>query len=106
MGDKVKKVDIIVALVGNPNVGKSSIFNSLTGLNQSVGNWPGKTVEVAEGTLVYKGVKIKVVDLPGTYSLTSFSEEEVVTRDYVLSGEADVIINVIDATALERNLFL
>lgn len=101
-----KEVEITVALVGNPNVGKSSLFNSLTGLNQSVGNWPGKTVEVAKGTLVYKGIKIKVVDLPGTYSLTSFSEEEVVTRDYILSGEADVIINVVDATALERNLFL
>ena len=106
MDKSSKKVDITVALVGNPNVGKSSLFNSLTGLNQSVGNWPGKTVEVAEGKLAYKGTKIKVVDLPGTYSLTSFSEEEVVTRDYVLSGEADVIINVVDATALERNLFL
>jgi len=101
-----KKPDLTVALVGNPNVGKSCLFNGLTGLNQSVGNWPGKTVEVAEGTLAYRGTKIKVVDLPGTYSLTSFSEEEVVTRDYILSGEADVIINVIDATALERNLFL
>ncbi|MGC8936210.1 MAG: ferrous iron transport protein B [Candidatus Methanomethylicaceae archaeon] len=106
MEDPSKKADLTVALVGNPNVGKSSLFNSLTGLNQSVGNWPGKTVEVAEGTLVYKGRKIRIIDLPGTYSLTSFSEEEVVTRDYVLSGEADFIINVIDATALERNLFL
>ncbi|MGQ9759759.1 MAG: ferrous iron transport protein B [Candidatus Methanomethylicaceae archaeon] len=101
-----KKADITVALVGNPNVGKSSLFNSLTGLNQWVGNWPGKTVEVAEGTLVFKGKRMRIIDLPGTYSLTSFSEEEVVTRDYVLSGEADAIINVIDATSLERNLFL
>ncbi|MEM4528984.1 MAG: ferrous iron transport protein B [Candidatus Methanomethylicaceae archaeon] len=102
----MKKFDFTIALVGNPNVGKSVIFNSLTGLNQHVGNWPGKTVEVARGSLVYGNKKIEVVDLPGTYSLTSFSEEEVVTRDYVLSEEADVIINVLDATALERNLYL
>lgn len=102
----MKKSDLIIALVGNPNVGKSTLFNSLTGLNQTVGNWPGKTVEVARGSLVYENKKIEIIDLPGTYSLTSFSEEEVVTRDYVLSGEADVIVNIIDATALERNLYL
>lgn len=97
---------ITVALAGNPNVGKSSIFNQLTGLNQTVGNWPGKTVERAEGVLVYKGRRIKIIDLPGIYSLSTFSEEEVITRDYILSGEADVVINVVDATALERNLYL
>ena len=97
---------LVVALVGNPNVGKSSIFNQLTGLNQSVGNWPGKTVELAEGILIFKGTKIKVVDLPGTYSLSSFSEEEVVTRDFVLSGEPNVIVDIVDASALERNLYL
>lgn len=95
-----------VALVGNPNVGKSSIFNQLTGLNQTVGNWPGKTVELAEGTLVFKGETLKIADLPGTYSLSSYSEEEVVTRDYLLSRVADVVINVVDAAALERNLYL
>lgn len=95
-----------IALVGNPNVGKSSIFNQLTGLNQTVGNWPGKTVELAEGTLVFGGVTLKVVDMPGTYSLSSYSEEEVVTRDFLLGRAADVVINVVDATALERNLYL
>lgn len=95
-----------VALVGNPNVGKSSIFNQLTGLNQTVGNWPGKTVELAEGTLVFDGATLKIADLPGAYSLSSYTEDEVVTRDYLLSRVADVIINVVDATALERNLYL
>ncbi len=95
-----------IALVGNPNVGKSSIFNQLTGLNQTVGNWPGKTVELAEGTLVFGGTTIKIVDMPGTYSLSSYSEEEIVTRDFLLSRAADMIINVVDATALERNLYL
>ena len=95
-----------IALVGNPNVGKSSIFNQLTGLNQTVGNWPGKTVELAEGTLVFEGATIRIVDMPGTYSLSSYSEEELVTRDFLLSSAADVIINVVDATALERNLYL
>ena len=97
---------LTIALAGNPNVGKSSIFNQLTGLNQTVGNWPGKTVELAEGVLVYKGRRIRIIDLPGTYSLSSFSEEEVVARDYILSCEADVIVDVVDATALERNLYL
>lgn len=98
--------DIEIALVGNPNVGKSTLFNQLTGLNQSVGNWPGKTVEIAKGKLVFRGFRINVVDLPGIYSLSSYSEEEVVARDYLLSGSSDVIINVVDATALERNLYL
>ncbi|MCS7098281.1 MAG: ferrous iron transport protein B [Candidatus Methanomethyliaceae archaeon] len=102
----MKSSDVVIALVGNPNVGKSTLFNNLTGLNQTIGNWPGKTVEVARGTLVYENKKIEIIDLPGTYSLTSYSEEEVITRDYILSNEADVIINVVDATALERNLFL
>jgi len=74
-----------IALVGNPNVGKSSLFNQMTGLNQTVGNWPGKTVELAEGTLVFEGVTLKVVDMPGTYSLSSYSEEEIVTRDFLMS---------------------
>ncbi|MEJ5293240.1 MAG: ferrous iron transport protein B [Candidatus Methanosuratincola sp.] len=104
--DDVEEKRIEIALVGNPNVGKSTLFNQLTGLNQSVGNWPGKTVEVAKGTLVFKGLRIDVVDLPGIYSLSAFSEEEVVARDYILSGRPDILVNVVDAMALERNLYL
>ncbi|MDI9644044.1 MAG: ferrous iron transport protein B [Candidatus Verstraetearchaeota archaeon] len=103
---RCEKEMLVIALVGNPNVGKSTLFNQLTGLNQSVGNWPGKTVEIAEGKLVFKGLQIKIVDLPGIYSLSSYSDEEVVTRDYLLSGSSHVVVNVIDASALERNLYL
>ncbi|MEM2738136.1 MAG: ferrous iron transport protein B [Candidatus Bathyarchaeia archaeon] len=95
-----------VALAGNANVGKSVIFNQLTGLNQIVGNWPGKTVERAEGTLHFKGYTIRVIDLPGTYSLSAFSIEEIVSREYIAVERPDVIINVVDASALERNLYL
>jgi len=95
-----------IALAGNANVGKSSIFNQLTGLNQVVGNWPGKTVEKSEGTLHYKGYTIRVVDLPGIYSLSTFSLEEIVSRDYVAVEKPDVVVNIVDATALERNLYL
>jgi len=94
-----------VALAGNANVGKSAIFNQLTGLNQIVGNWPGKTVERAEGTLHFKGYTVRVIDLPGIYSLSTFSIEEVVSRDYIAVEKPDVIINVVDASALERNLY-
>ncbi|MEM2463528.1 MAG: ferrous iron transport protein B [Candidatus Bathyarchaeia archaeon] len=94
-----------VALAGNANVGKSAIFNQLTGLNQVVGNWPGKTVERAEGTLHFKGYTIRVIDLPGIYSLSAFSIEEVVSREYIAVERPDVIINVVDASALERNLY-
>lgn len=97
---------ITVALAGNANVGKSSIFNRLTGLSQHVGNWPGKTVEKAEGLLHFKDYKIKVIDLPGAYSLSPYSVEEVIVRDYLLSREADVVVDVVDASALERNLYL
>lgn len=95
-----------IALVGNPNSGKTTFFNALTGSNQHVGNWPGVTVEKKEGNFQHKGNKYHIVDLPGTYSLGAFSEDEVVAREYILSGEAKVIINVVDATNIERNLYL
>ena len=95
-----------VALAGNPNAGKSSIFNALTGQHQHVGNWPGKTVEKKEGTFTHRGVEIAVVDLPGTYSLSAFSPEEVIARDFLIEGPVDAVINVVDATNLERNLYL
>ncbi len=92
------------ALAGNANVGKSVIFNQLTGLHQHVGNWPGKTVERAEGTLNFEGREIDVIDLPGIYSLSTYSMEEVVSREYIAVDQPDVIINVVDASTLERNL--
>ncbi|MDE7042565.1 MAG: ferrous iron transporter B [Oscillospiraceae bacterium] len=98
--------DTVVALVGNPNVGKSTVFNALTNLRQHTGNWPGKTVETARGAYTYHGRGYTLVDLPGAYSLHPGSAEEEVTRDYLLSGEADVTLVVADATCLERNLAL
>ena len=97
---------LTIALAGNANVGKSVIFNQLTGLDQVVGNWPGKTVERAEGTLHYRGYTIKVLDLPGTYSLSAYSMEEVVAREYIAVEKPDVVVDVVDASALERNLYL
>ena len=98
--------DITIALAGNPNAGKSTVFNALTGLHQHVGNWPGKTVEKKEGTCRRDGMTINVVDLPGTYSLAAYSPEEIVARDYILHEQPDVVVCVIDATNLERNLYL
>ena len=95
-----------LALAGNPNAGKTSIFNVLTGSRQHVGNWPGKTVARMEGTFRRRDIVGRVVDLPGTYSLSAFSPEEVIARDYLLSREADAVVNVVDATNLERNLYL
>ena len=94
-----------IALAGNANVGKSVIFNYLTGLHQHIGNWPGKTVERAEGTLQFRGYTIDIVDLPGIYSLSTYSLEELVSRKYIAVERPDVVINVVDASVLERNLF-
>ncbi|HOC17030.1 MAG TPA: ferrous iron transport protein B [Vicinamibacterales bacterium] len=98
--------DYLVALAGNPNTGKSTVFNALTGLRQHTGNWPGKTVARAEGTFRHGGKAIKIVDLPGTYSLQAASTDEEVARDFLLFGRPDVTVVVIDATRLERNLNL
>ncbi len=102
---KAELKHITIALAGNANVGKSAIFNQLTGLNQTVSNWPGKTVERAEGTLRFQDYIIKVVDLPGIYSLSTYSIEELITRDYLVEEHPDVVVNVVDASALERNLY-
>ncbi len=96
----------MVALAGNPNTGKSTVFNALTGLKQHTGNWPGKTIARAEGAFVHRGRRYRLVDLPGTYSLLSASAEEDVARDYILFGRPDCTIVVVDATSLERNLNL
>lgn len=95
-----------IALTGQPNVGKSTVFNMLTGLNQHVGNWPGKTVEQRIGTLEHHGIDIQIVDLPGTYCLTAASPEETITRDYIIHEHPDVVIAVLNAASLERNLYL
>lgn len=101
-----KEPAILVGLAGQPNVGKSTIFNLLTGLHQHVGNWPGKTVERREGALDHAGVRLTIVDLPGTYSLTANSPEERVARDFILHEHPDVVMMIADAAALERNLYL
>jgi ferrous iron transport protein B len=97
---------ITIALAGNPNSGKSTIFNNLTGARQHVGNWPGVTVEKKEGALKYNGYEIKVVDLPGTYSLTAYSLDEIVARNFVVEEKPDVVVDIVDASNLERNLYL
>ncbi len=97
---------MLIAIAGNPNTGKSTIFNELTGGHQHIGNWPGVTVEKKEGEFVLEGKKIRVVDLPGTYSLTAYSLEELIARNFIIEEKPDVIIDVIDASNLERNLYL
>ncbi|UCC28750.1 MAG: 50S ribosome-binding GTPase [Phycisphaerales bacterium] len=106
MGLDVGRWDHLVALAGNPNTGKSSVFNALTGLKQHTGNWPGKTVTRAEGGYKFEGRSYKLVDLPGTYSLLSASQDEEVARDFILFGQPDCTVVVTDATCLERNLNL
>jgi len=106
LGVKMDDWDFVVALAGNPNTGKSTVFNALTGLKQHTGNWPGKTVTRAEGGFVYGDRRYKLVDLPGTYSLLSASHDEEIARDFILFGQPDVTVIVVDANRLERNLNL
>tara|TARA_R110000737_G_scaffold325126_1_gene338381 strand:- start:1457 stop:2086 length:630 start_codon:yes stop_codon:yes gene_type:complete len=106
LGVNTTEVDFVVALAGNPNTGKSTVFNALTGLRQHTGNWPGKTVTRAEGAFEYNKERYKLVDLPGTYSLLSTSEDEEVARNFILFGKPDVTVIVVDASRLERNLNL
>ena len=106
LGIDTGNVDHILALAGNPNTGKSTVFNALTGLRQHTGNWPGKTVTRAEGAFALADKRYRIVDLPGTYSLLSTSADEEVARDFILFGRPDVTIIVVDATRLERNLNL
>ncbi len=98
--------DSVIGVVGNPNCGKTTLFNALTGARQRVGNWPGVTVDRKSGEYAHEGKKIEVVDLPGIYSLSAASLDEEIARDYILSGEADLIVNIVDASNLERNLYL
>jgi len=106
LGIDMSSFDFVVALAGNPNTGKSTVFNYLTGLRQHTGNWPGKTVTRAEGGFEYNEKKFKLIDLPGTYSLLSTSTDEEVARDFILFGQPDVTVIVVDATRIERNLNL
>jgi len=106
LGLKLATFDHVVALAGNPNTGKSTLFNRLTGLRQHTGNWPGKTIARAEGGFGYNGSRYKLVDLPGTYSLRSASPDETVAREFLLFGQPDLTVVVADATSLERNLNL
>ena len=98
--------NLTIGFIGNPNCGKTTLFNAFTGANLKVANWPGVTVEKVEGAIRRHNMNIHLVDLPGTYSLTSYTMEEIVSRDFILSDEVDVIINVVDASALERSLYL
>jgi len=102
----VAKKEIVIALAGNPNSGKTTVFNNLTGARQHVGNWPGVTVEKKEGSCSVQGYNIRVVDLPGVYSLTAYSPDEVVARNFIIDEKPDVVVDIVDASNLERNLYL
>ena len=97
---------ITIGLAGNPNCGKTTVFNNLTGTSQHVGNWPGVTVEKKEGTTNHKGLKINIIDLPGVYGLTAYSLDEVVARNFVVEEKPDVVVDIVDASNIERNLYL
>ena len=99
-----KKTSLSIALAGQPNMGKSTIFNLLTGLNQHVGNWPGKTVEKKEGHFHHNSTQIHLIDLPGTYSLSANSPEEIIARNYILQNKPDLVVAVVSAANLERSL--
>ncbi|MFW6254844.1 MAG: FeoB small GTPase domain-containing protein, partial [Chitinivibrionales bacterium] len=99
-------MSIRIALAGNPNSGKTSMFNQLTGAVQKVGNWGGVTVDIKEGVAKIDGEKITVIDLPGTYSLSAFSQEELVARNFLVEEKPDVVVDVVDATNLDRHLYL
>jgi small GTP-binding protein len=98
--------DMTIALAGNPNSGKSTVFNNLTGARQHVGNWPGVTVEKKEGSCTFQGYRLRVVDLPGVYSLTAYSLDEVIARDYIVNENPGIVVDIVDASSLERNLYL
>jgi len=98
--------EITVALAGNPNSGKTTVFNNLTGARQHVGNWPGVTVEKREGSRSYQGYHIKVADLPGVYSLTAYSPDEVIARNFIIDEKPGAVVDIVDASNLERNLYL
>src|SRR3989339_828864 len=103
---KKKDPEIIIAVVGNPNSGKTSLFNELTGAHQRVGNFSGVTIEKYEGIRQYKGYNLRFIDLPGTYSLTAFSPEEIIARNYIIEGKPDIVLDVVDSTNLQRHLVL
>lgn len=98
--------EITIALAGNPNSGKTTVFNNLTGARQHVGNWPGVTVERKEGRHIYQGYCIRVVDLPGVYSLTAYAPDEVIARNFIVDQKPDAVVDIVDASNLERNLYL
>ena len=100
------KDTVNIGFIGNPNCGKTTLFNAYTGAKLKVANWPGVTVEKKEGSMQYQGHTFKLVDLPGIYSLTSYTMEEKVSREFILSDDVDVIVDIADASALERNLYL